>query len=377
MKRTTLSCLGLAAVLLTALGCVQGATGGTAGTSIYVYDNASGNVLVWNDVNTLYDTPTAPPAVDATLTAGNISNMKPLAWGGMAVDPSHDALYLVAAAGGAVTCITQLSTQTGAVTVANDITTFNLGQSTDVYSGGSFGQAFVNPQTNTLYVTETNSDRTASRIWVVPSASATGGATVPVSSTIPVISNDMGFSGVAVSKGGTVYGYFPNGNTIYSNLLQNTPLDGGRIRAGSGSFSTLPVSNVVVGDLTDLSDSTTTFGTLAFDTVNNLLYCARQASSTATTPLPAVVQFNPGQFTSSNFNVAPNATLGDTAATLPNLRFITHAGLKDWLAGADMVSSAGSNSLYLWKAPSTGGSATTVTLTTGIAIGGIALDGNN
>ena len=375
----------LAAVLLAATGCVDAPSGGTAGTSIYVYDNASSAVMVWKDVDKLYASPAAPPLPDYTLTAGQITNRSPLAWGGLAVDATHNCLYMVAASGGAVTCITQLSNQTGAISQASDLTTFNLGQSTDDYANGSFGQAYVDPAKNVLYVCETQPLRAATRVWVVNGASGTLGLTVPVSSIIPAISNDQGYSGVAAGQNGLVYGYFPNGDTLYSSLFNNVPLDGGRIRQGtaSGFFSNQIIStNLLVGPLTGLSDASTTYGTLAYDSVNNLLYCSRQASSAATTSgtvLPAVEVFTPGQFTSSNFNVAPatSPVLSDTASTLPNLRFIVHAGIKDWMAGADALSGSPTNLLHLWKAPSSGGASVTVTLPAGVEVGGIALDGSN
>ena len=380
-----LSTLVLAAFLLGATGCVDVPSGGTAGTSIYVYDNASGSVMVWKDVNTLYASPTAPPLPDYTLTAGQISNRSPLAWGGLAADATHDSLYMVAASGGAVTCITQLSTQTGVVTQASDLTTFNLGQSTDDYASGSFGQASVDPGKNTLYVCETEPLRAATRIWVVPGASATQGVTVPVTSMISPISNDLGYSGVTAGQNGLVYGYFANGNTLYASLFSNVPLDGARIRQGtaSGFYSNQLLStDLLVGPLTELSDTSTTYGTLGYDTVNNLLYCGRQASSAATasgTVLPAVLVFTPGQFTTSNFNVAPAASpvLSDTEATLPNLRFIVHAGIKDWMAGGDSLSGSATNLIHLWKAPSTGGASVTVTLPAGVEVAGIALKGSN
>ena len=381
--RPSLPLLCLAVALSGALGCVQKAGGGTSGTSIYIYDNASGTVMVWNDVNELYSAPTAPPAADITLTAGNISNMAPVAWGGLAVDSTTNCLYVVSATGGSVTRISQLTTQTGAINTSSDINTFTMTDSNTIFSGSTFSQACVDITANTLYITETSTNKTASRVWVIPGASLiAGGASVTdTSNTIPIINSDYGDSGVAVGRSGTVYGYFPNGNTIYSGILTTVPLDGGRIRQGlsSGWNSSLVATDVLVGALTELSDSTTTYGTLGYDSVNAILYCARQASAAATTVLPAVVAFTPGQFSSSNFNVAPSTStvLTDTAATLPNLRFITHAGLKDWLAGADLVSNAGSNTLHLWMAPSGGGASTTVTLAAGIQVAGIALDGSN
>ena len=387
----TLAFLALAAALLGATGCVQAPTGGTSGTSIYVYDNASESVLVWNDVNTLYAAPTAPPAADVTLTAGNISNMAPVGWGGLAADPTTNCLYIVAATGGAVTRISQLSTQTGAVTNSYDIATFTLSDTNTAFSNSTFGQACVDSTANTLYVTETGASRTTSRVWVIPSASSllSGSTVTDTGSTIPVINNDYGYSGVAVGQSHLVYGYFPNGNTLYSNILQNTPLDGGRIRQGttSGWYSQYLTTDVLVGPLTELSDATTLYGTLGYDTVNNILYCARGGNATpasGTTVLPAVVAFTPGQFTTSNFNVAPTSTptFSDTVATLPNLRFITHAGLKDWMAGADTTSSTGgsasaTNLIHLWQSPSAGGASVEVTLPSGVAVAAIALDGSN
>jgi len=379
----TLASLALAAALLGATGCVDAPSGGTSGTSIYVYDNASASVMHWKDVSTLYAAPAAPPAATATLTAGNISNMAPVGWGGLAVDPTTNCLYIVAASGGAVTRISQLTTQTGAVTNSYDIATFTLTTTNTTFSNSTFGQACVDSTANTLYVTETGTNRTASRVWAVPNASTVlaGTSVADSGASLPVISNDYGYSGVAVGANHLVYGYFPNGNTLYSNILEDVPLNGGRIRQGStsGWYSSLVATDVLAGALTELSDTTTTFGTLGYDTVNNILYCARQANASpasGTTVLPAVVAFTPGQFTTSNFNVVPaGPALTDTAATLPDLRFISHAGLKDWLAGGDMVSSSATNVVHLWKSPSAGGASVAVTLPAGVEVAGIALDG--
>ena len=367
----------LISAFLGMVGCVDvPAGGGTAGTSIYIYDNGTGSVLKWNDVNALYNAATAATAVpspDATITAGSIQLRNPLAWGGLAVDATANCMYLVSATGG-VTRINSLSIQTGAITQASYLTSFTLGTpGTDPYSGGTFGEACVNPDTNTLYVTETSASRTTCRIWVVSGASTYAQATVPVSSVIASIADDMGFAGVAAGTGSMIYGYFPSGDSIYPGITESNPQDGARIRGGSPAFDILSKSKVLVGNLTQLSDSGTTFGSLGYDSINNLLYVSRNA---ATGTLPAVLVFGTGEFT-SGFNQAPSAVLGDTVTGLPNLRFITHAGIKDWLAGADEDSSLGTRYLYLWKSPSVGGSSTQVTLGAGIQVGGIALDGSD
>ena len=379
--RLALSSALLMVAFLGTVGCVAvPAGGGTSGTSVYVYDNGSGNVLKWNDANVLYGAPSAMTTPDVTISSGSIQIRNPLAWGGLAVDATANCMYIVSATGG-VTRINSLSTQTGPITDSSYLTTFTLGTAgVDPYPNGSFGEACVNPNTNTLYVTETGSGRSTCRIWVVPGASSYAQATVPVSSVIASVADDMGFAGVAAGSGSLIYGYFPYGDSIYPGITQSNPQNGGRIRAGSPSFDPLSQTKVLVGTNTELSDSTTTFGSLAYDSINNLLYVSRNADSGAQTPLPAVLVFGTGQFT-SGFNQAPNAVLTDTVALAPaglsNLRFITHAGIKDWLAGADMLGTAGTNNLYLWKSPSVGGASTLVTLPAGIQVAGIALDGSD
>jgi hypothetical protein len=360
--------LFVAAALLGMVGCVdKPGAGDTSGTRVYVYDNTSGTVKVWDDALTLY-TSTTTPSPTRTLSGGSISNRAPLAWGGLAVDTSANRLYLVSATG-VVTRIERVSTQNGAITQASDISTFNLGDpGTDRFSSGSvFGQAAMNPGTGTLYVFESSADRISTRVWVVPAAGTVTG-TVPKTNAIGGTGNDKGFGGVASGQGAQFYSFFAGGDTIYDYLNQN-PQDGPRIRTGSSGFT-----NVIVGATTLLSDTSTTYGSLAFDSGNSVLYVSREASSAS---LPAVLVFSNAQLTGSILNPAPARSLGDTADQLPLLRFITHAGTKDWLAGGNVVTGAGTNNLFLWKAPSAGGVATRITLDSGVQVGGIALDGSN
>jgi hypothetical protein len=368
------------------MGCVDAPkTGDTSNTSLYVFDIASQTVKVWSDVNTVYAAPTAPPVPDRVVTSGSISNMGLLAWGGMALDYSGNRLYLLSE-DGKVVRIERIRSQNGSLTLSTDITTFYLGDnsnSSDRLSGGStFGQIAISASQGTLYATETATTGGATRIWVVANAgSVPSGTKYPMAGNTlrSIDSNDLAGTGAGVAAGasGTVFGFFTGGSTVYDGLGQNG-VDGPRLRStNTASFANS--SNVLIGNLTGLG-SAPTFGSLAFDISGNRLYLARQDS---TGTLPAVLVFTPGQFGTSTFNQAPAGNLGEISSALPSLRFISHAGTKDWLAGANMTAAGtAQNTVFLWKAPSvksatgTYPSATAVTLSSSIAVRGLAFDGN-
>jgi hypothetical protein len=381
-KTFILSSALLALTLLGLTGCVKTAGGGTTNTSMYVFDNNAGQVLAWNDVNDLYDgakaTPATLPAPDRTITGIDISNQMPLAWGGLTVDTSANKLYLVSRTG-VVTRIERAASQKGELTQTSDIVTFTLGDpSSDRYSTGSvFGQASVYSGTGTLFVTENSTDRVSARIWAISNAAgvANGSIITPaLTYTLPsLVSDDKGFAGVAAGPNTMVYGFFPGGSAVYNNLGQNGQ-SGARIRSGKNTLTTA----VIAGTNTLLTDASTTYGALGYDSNSNALYVSRQLDPSST--LPAVVVFNNSLAAGTTFNPAPSRSLDDLASSLPYLRFISHAGIKDWLAGADMLSTGlGANYVYLWKAPSGGGAAFKVELDTAgaIQVGGIALCGTN
>jgi len=361
--------LGLAgaalAVLVLQLGCVDLPEGASvSGTSLYVFDSVSGNILVWADANQVYNSASLP-AADRTISGTSLLQVKTLGWGGMAMDPTNNRLLLVSQTG-KVVCIHRVRTQNGDLSSLNDIVLFTLGSSSDRLSNGVFGQAAVDATTGTLYVTETNDS--AARIWVVSNpGSISDGATVALSQIQATSGTDTNGTGVAAAQS-RVYAYFGGGDNITS--ASATTYSGARVRQSQGS-SFPAAAQVLIYNSTDAPLGTT--GSLGLDTSNNLLYVLRIGASGSVGDPPVVV-YTLGRFTSS-FDQSWDATLG-TAAGEPHLRVISHAGNKDWLAGADMVSSAGTSRIWLWRNPSVGGSPHSYDLS-GAQILGVAFDGSN
>lgn len=242
-----------------------------------------------------------------------------------------------------------------------------------------FSQAAVDPSSGALYVAETGSNG-QSRIWVVAGAGRiASNSLMPTVTFVENPSPDTGVSGVAAGSPGNVFAFFTGGSGVVTPLLES--FGGPRIRLASGRHAFHPLQNVLAGDKTQLWDGSTApaHGTLAFDSTHNILYAARPHSGAN-----AVVAFNQGAFSIGSQNQAPAHVLKDQGKDLPNLRFISHARTKDWLAGADMVSGSATattsgtatNNLYLWKGPSQGGSSTVFTLGSTVTVRGLALDGS-
>jgi len=79
---------GALAVLSLSMACVDKIGGDTGVAPLYVYDGASNSVLVWDDINDLYDDATAGktiPGPNRTITLSTAAPSLQLAWGGMAV----------------------------------------------------------------------------------------------------------------------------------------------------------------------------------------------------------------------------------------------------------------------------------------------------
>lgn len=121
-------------------------------------------------------------------------------------------------------------------------------------------------------------------------------------------------------------------------------------------------NNVIAGPGTISGfGGTVDYGSLAYDPTRSALYAFGQGSA-------SVEIFDLSQFTlGGDFNKAPARAMGDTALT--NLYILSHPWNGDWLLGADYTTAAsatgtatGGPSLLIWKTPSGGGSAVTVTL---------------
>lgn len=343
------------------LSCVnpEDTGGGVSGTALYVFDGASGAILVWDDVNALEASTTLPNAT-RRLTGALLTNNRTLAWGGLCLDPSRNRLYLVSETG-TVIRIEGVSRKQGDLSSVQDIVSFTLDTS-DRLSEGVFAQAAVDPQDGTLYITENG--KSSCRIWVVSDpGSLSNGATVPLQAL--QASGDTGGTGVAAAQG-SVYAYASTGGSVTTPALE--VLSGSRLRRGTRSGFTA----VLLGDRTTLGDAGSQ-GCLALDTGNNLLYVARK-NPALTTGGPIAV-FELGAFT-LGYDQAPRSQLG-TWADQGNLRIIAHAGAKDWLVGATEVAGAPSDRIWIWKRPSAGGAPKAFDLGNGIQVRGLALDGSS
>ena len=375
-----LALLGVLAIL-GSLACVGKSTAG----KLYLFDGTSLSVKAWDDVNAVYtdaQAGTALPAADRTITSTLLTDMEtPLGWGGMVVDNSTNKLFLVTE-GGVVYRIAKADTQTGALSSASDIVTFYLGTSSDRYASGSvFGQAAIDPSLDTLYVMETSKDGTGSRVWRVPTASTLADdSTVEVAQAFVATGDDWG-TGVAAVPGGSVFGLFGGGDTLYDG--SDTAYSGPRLRMGSsGAFPVSTTADVLIGSSTLLA-SPSHHGSLAYDPANSALYVLTQPASTASTTVSAVLVFTKSQFNSGGFDQAPARTLADTQSVLPDLRILSHPHSSDWLLAADYTASStvvfqgtGESYFYIWKAPSAGGSAVTVT-GSGLEIRALAIGGDD
>jgi hypothetical protein len=281
----------------------------------------------------------------------------------MTMNPTNNCLFLVSK-GGKVVRIDRVRAQSGWLSSTSDIALFTLDTSNRLGSDSVFGQAAVDATSGTLYVTETTA--LVARIWSITSpGSLYDGDTVSLAEIALSSGADSNGTGVAAAQG-SVYAYFGDGDNLSSS--SGTGYSGSRIRKSlSGTF---PKSSLVLVYADDTLGAT---GSLGLDRSNSLLYVLRRTTSDIAGDPPILV-YTLGSFT-SGFNTSYQTTLGTAAAT-PNLRFISHAGNKNWLAGANSISDAGSSTIWLWQNPDLGGNPHSYELT-GAQILGIAFDGNN
>ena len=356
MITRTLRGLAACALLLLPFGCKDAVTSGsTSGVALYAFDSTTSTVMAWNDLEALYSA-TSTPAPDRTLTSSLLSKVSGLGWGGLCLDSQRGLLYLVSDSG-TIVRINRLRSQTGAVP-STDITSFSL-STTDRLTNGKFGQAAIDTQMDTLYITENGDNGT--RIWVVANAS-----TQLQDNTVALqalqTSGDSGGTGVAAGAG-SVYAYFQDGNPVGPDVLT-----GPRLRSGTqGGFT---ASSVILGGLTGLGE----YGSLALDTGNSYLYVARHNTDSGSTAPPVEV-FRTGQF-GMTYNQAPAFTLGSATAQ-PDLRVLAHPGTKDWLVGLRGQGTTGYPTLILWKSPLGGTDAKVLAVSPSTTVfRGVAMDGD-
>jgi hypothetical protein len=185
---------------------------------------------------------------------------------------------------------------------------------------------------------------------------------------------------VAAVPGGSYYGLFGGGGTIY-NGDGTLNYSGARIRQSPFVALSLVSSGVQIGPNT-LLGSPLAYGGLAYDSQNSALYVFAPTSSAPASA--SILVFNNSKFT-SGLNQAPSRTLGDAAGALTTLRTISHPATGDWLLGVNFTGSstsvigegAGGPSLMIWKAPSGGGAAVSATMPGTTEIRGMAIGGTN
>jgi hypothetical protein len=347
--------LGLAASFLLLVAGCKDPGANTVGVALYTFDSTSSQVFVWTDLNTLYDSPT-PPAPTYQISSSLFTKVTSLAWGGLCFDSQRGILYLVSDTG-TIVRVSSIRSQTGTVPNAQ-VVSFSL-SSTGRLTNGKFGQASLDAQSDTLYITESGDSNT--QIWVIPNASGQA-QDASVALQALQLSGDSGGTGVAAASG-VVYAFMKDGGTVGINALT-----GPRLRQGTAAA--FNPNLVILGSLTTLG----IYGELALDTGNGHLFVARHNTDAASTAPPIQV-FTTGQFSQGN-NLAPYATLG-SATSQPNLRVISHPGTKDWLVGLPGDGTTGYGTIFIWKSPLGGTNAKIITVTpSGSVLKGLAVDGN-
>jgi hypothetical protein len=355
---------GLLAIFLAGqVACVdpKGTSGSTAGTSLYLFSEESGTqkLYAYTDVEALHGS-SETPAPNRTITSGLFSQVVPLAWGGMVMDPAG-TLYLIGESG-TVVRIERVRSLNGAIDGnSSDAENFTLGTSADRLPSGKFGQAAFDG--GILYVSESNSSD--SRVWKITTPSLyRDGFTVP-KSEIAQVTGDKGCWGLTAGSG-ALYGYFNDGNSVGLDALT-----GPRLREGTGSGFTTS-SDVIVGSNTLLAK----YGSMAMDTSARTVFLARHLEDSGKTGNPVLV-FKLSSF-SGIYSGAPDRQLADSSQN--NLRVLAHGGNKDWLGGLSSFGAAGASNFWLWKSPSLDTSTAikrTLPVTGLVEIRGLAFDGNN
>ena len=353
----------LLAIAFLGLACVDVPGGGTTGgTVLYAYDNNAQQLIEW-DASAFYDSdnPTTLKIVSSPIFTNKMAN---LSWGGLCLDSSNNVLYLVNETTGDVVRVTNIRNQSGTIPSPSQyVATFTLGSSSDRLASGKFGQAAIDAATGTLFVTEKNDSDT--RIWAVSGAGTIlDGATVQLTSN--TVQGDKECTGVAAGLN-QVFAYFNTGNAIGAIDQINGP----RLRKGTSAGFAANAS-VLVGTDTTLGK----YGTLAFDSGNNLLFVARHNVDALSSEKGPVMAFSIGKFNGGGFNQIPDLQLG-TAADQGSIRVLAHPGNKEWLVALSSSGESPANQIHMWKLPRDPASVAKIKNITSALFKGIAFDGNN
>jgi len=345
-----LLCLGAIALAGT-LGCVDR----DDGAGLYLFDNASRTVQVWQDLEQLHSAARSGGEIPKPVRAIKSSLFRglSLAWGGMALDGFRHRLYLVSE-DGKVHVILNPANRDGELSRPSDIISFSLGASGDRLRGGSvFGQAALDPGKDILYVVENARDGDETRLWQVANASKVANhATVARDEhSILKAEGDRQGAGVAAGPFHRVYALF-GGGEVYEDDRGAQSLRGPRLRQGTaGAF---PASlqhrrpmHTLMGPGTRLPDPLG-HGSLAYDGRQHELYVLVPPGDAGRT---AILVFGDGQF-NGRHDQAPARTLPDPPR---DLRILARPWDGNWMLGAAGTASGGRGALYLWKAPHEGG----------------------
>lgn len=333
---------------LLALAAHLGCPGKLAGTELYVFDGHSHTVLVWKNIEELYDAAEASKALpepERKIESDEFNDLR-LAWGGMALDSDTDTLYLVSVSG-RVVAIYRASSQKGKLSAKADIYAFNVGKDSgrESNSDWTFGQASLDPSQDCLYLMEGTRNGNAHRIWQVRSPGNRG--RFSLNARTLQTGKDTSFSGksdrqvagLAAGNGGRFYVLFGDGERMDDS--DNHAVRGPRLRQGQnrGRGADLAVNadgdpiHTLIGAETKLS-SPFRYGALAYDGRHQELYVYAGIKPTPESKaVPEILVFDEGQFTGRS-NQPPRRTLPGAPA---DLRVLVHPPHADWLLGASFT----------------------------------------
>lgn len=352
--------MGFLAVALVAMGlgmgCIDDVASTAGSVSLYFYDDASDSVKVWDGADIAFEQ-SAPEKPDREITGTQFDKDKGLTVGGLAFDDSNNCLYLLFKSGKMVR-IDRVRSQNGDLSSSSDVVSFKLDSSKFLDgTNQELTQLTIDSGQGALYIAEKSDSQ--GRFWYVPDAARKTSLDVIAPSEINTTENTK-CTGVAAFNS-ALYAYYGGGDPIADNSSPSKDLSGARLRMGAAS-GWMPRANVFVYP----DDTLGNLGSLALDRDNNVLYLCRQQGDALMQP--PILAYETKDF-STGFSFKGYRELGK-ASECPGMKFITHAGSQDWLAGA-----GGNGNIYMWKNAKDGQAFKALSVS-GAQIMGLAFDGN-